>query len=89
MLITVFLGKKKLNISRTAFRRATNKAPYFIEFFHEEEKKSEVSKPKGKSTLAVDRFRKNTLPALKSELEKRDYYLPFQRYDSARQRFQK
>ena len=88
MLITIFLGKKKLNISKTAFRKVSKKDPYFIEFFHEEEKKTEESKPKGKSMLVTDRFRKNTLPALKSELEKRDYYLPFQQYESARQVFQ-
>lgn len=89
MLITVFLGKKKLNISRTAFRRASNRAPYFIEFFHEEEKKSQEPRGKGKKlSTTIDRYRKNTLPARKYKLKKQEYYLPFQRYESARHRFQ-
>jgi hypothetical protein len=81
------LGKRKLSIKKTAFRKTRNRRqkPYFIEFFHEKEQQIDTFQAKGKSSFQVDRPKKNNeLPASKYDMAKRDYYLPFQRYESGR-----
>ncbi len=82
MKIVVVMGKRKLNVNKTAFRKARDKnEPYFIAFFHPEETKIDIRKTRN------DRFKKsNILPVSKYDPKKKhDYYLPFQRYDTRRQ----
>ena len=81
--IIIVQGKKKLSVNRTGFRKSKDKnEPYFIEFFRQQTK-LEIFKPKNKDQLDTDRVRKNILPLVKKE-EKKDYYLPFPRYDVER-----
>jgi hypothetical protein len=86
MKIVVIMGKRKLNINRTAFRKGRSKnEPYFIEFFHPEEAVSEVPKTSGKGLFEADQFQKsNSLPSSKYSAKKPDYFIPFQRYDMRR-----
>ena len=86
MKIVVTMGKRKLNINKTAFRKGRSKNdPYFVEFFHPEETKIKVPTTSGKGLFEIGRFHKsNSLPASKFTAKKPDYYIPFQRYDMRR-----
>ena len=86
MKIVVTMGKRKLNINKTAFRKGRGKnEPYFVEFFHPEVTKIEVPTTSGKGLFEIDRFHKsNSLPASKFIEKTPEYYIPFQRYDMRR-----
>lgn len=82
--IVVVLGRKKLNINKTAFRKPRNRIPetpkpYFIAFSHASLERDAF---KSKEKAGNGRFKKNNLaiPSLKHDLIERGYNLEFQRY---------